>query len=228
VQTLLRNGFADGALSRWRTIHELAVTAMFIAEHGKPVADRYAAHLSADAIKTARQYQKFAPVLGYRPISPKEQRRLDKEAQELVEKFGKAFLNDYGWAADALNNSQPTFANIEAAVNLDRFRPYFRLASRTVHAGAKGTYDRLGFRDERDIILVGSSNVGLEEAGRLVTISLNHITMVLLMLHPNTDSIIWGRILLELSTKVENKFLKIARRIEREERQLRKGALPVE
>ncbi|MDB5936353.1 MAG: hypothetical protein JWQ01_3697, partial [Massilia sp.] len=215
-------------LSRWRTIHELAVTAMFISEHGKPVAERYAAHLAADSIKTARQYQKFASVLGYRPIGPKEQKRLDKEAQELAQKFGKTFLNDYGWAADALKISQPTFASIEAAVNLDRFRPYFKLASGTVHAGAKGTYHRLGVLDDRDLILVGSSNVGLEEAGRLVTISLNHITMVLLMLHSNTDSIVWGRILLELSTKVENNFLKIARKIEREERQLRKGALPAE
>jgi hypothetical protein len=193
---------------------------MFISEHGKPVAERYAAHLAADSIKTARQYQKFASVLGYRPIGPKEQKRLDKEAQELAQKFGRA--------ADALKIPQPNFASIEAAVNLDRFRPYFKLASGTVHAGAKGTYHRLGVLDDRDLILVGSSNVGLEEAGRLVTISLNHITMVLLMLHSNTDSIVWGRILHELSTKVENKFLKIARKIEREERQLRKEALPSE
>jgi hypothetical protein len=126
VQVLLRNGFADGALSRWRTIHELAVTAMFIAEHGEEVAERYVAHFAADSIKAARQYQNFATVLGYRPISPREQKRLEKEAQRLAQKFGKPFLNDYGWASDVLQNSHPTFTSIEAAVDLDRLRPYFR------------------------------------------------------------------------------------------------------
>jgi hypothetical protein len=221
VQVLLRNGFADGALSRWRTIHELVVTAMFIAEHGSDVAERYISHVDADSIKAARQYQKFAPVLGYRPISQREQRRLDARSLELVATYGKSFLSDYGWASDALQNPKPTFANIEEAVDLDKLRPYVRLASNTVHAGAKGTFFRLGLLGDQDIILAGASNVGLEEAGRLVALSLAQITTVLLNLHANTDSIVWSRVLHTLSLKVEQQFHKVKRRIEREEREMR-------
>ena len=221
VQALLRNGFADGALSRWRTMHELTVTAMLIAERGPAVAERYAAHLGADSIKAARQYQRFAAVLQHRPISARDQKRLDTLALDLERKYGKPFLTDYGWAADTLKNPNPTFASIEAAVDLDRLRPYFRLASNTVHAGAKGTFFRLGVLGDRDGILAGASNVGLDEAGRLAALSLAQVTTVLLLVHPNTDSIIWSRVVGDISSKVELQFVKTQRRIEREERRLR-------
>lgn len=223
VQALLRNGFADGAMSRWRTMHELTVTAMLIAERGPSVAERYVAHVGADSIKAARQYQRFAAVLQHRPISAQDQKRLDALALELERKYGKSFLNDYGWAADTLRNPNPTFASIEAAVDLDRLRPYFKLASNTVHAGAKGTFFRLGVLDDQDRILAGASNVGLQEAGRLAALSLAQITTVLLLIHPNTDSIIWSRVVSEISSKVELQFVKVQRRIEREERQLQKA-----
>jgi hypothetical protein len=222
VQALLRNGFADGAMSRWRTMHELTVTAMLIAERGPDVAERYIAHDGADSIKAARQYQRFAAVLQHRPISAREQKRMDALAVNLERKYGKPFLNEYGWAAATLKNPNPTFASIEAAVDLDRLRPYFKLASNTVHAGAKGTFFRLGLLGDQDGILAGASNVGLQEAGRLAALSLAQITTVLLLIHPNTDSIIWSRVLGSLSSKVELQFVKVQRRIEREERQLRK------
>lgn len=223
VQALLRNGFADGAMSRWRTMHELTVTAMLIAERGPDVAERYLAHVGADSIKAARQYERFAAVLQHRPISARDQKRLDALAVNLERKYGKPFLNDYGWAAATLRNPNPTFARIEAAVDLDRLRPYFKLASNTVHAGAKGTYFRLGVLGNQDGILAGASNVGLDETGRLTAFSLAQITTVLLLIHPNTDSIIWSRVIDNLASKVALQFVKVQRRIEREERQLRKG-----
>lgn len=223
VQALLRNGFADGAMSRWRTMHEVTVTAMLIAEHGPDVAERYIAHVGADSIKAARQYQRFAALLQHRSISARDQKRLDALAVDLERRYGKPFLNDYGWAADALKNPNPTFASIEAAVDLDRLRPYFKLASHTVHAGAKGTFFRLGVLGDQDGILAGASNVGLQEAGRLAALSLAQITTILLLIRPNTDSIVWSRVLGALSSKVEHQFIKVQRRIEREERQLRKG-----
>nr|WP_159075159.1 DUF5677 domain-containing protein [Celeribacter baekdonensis] len=35
---LLKGGFPDGALTRWRSLHELSVTAMYIAKHGEDTA----------------------------------------------------------------------------------------------------------------------------------------------------------------------------------------------
>jgi hypothetical protein len=42
------------------------------------------------------------------------------------------------------------------------------------------------------------------------------------MLQINTDSIVWGRVLLDLCSKVEKEFVLVMQRIEREERLLRR------
>jgi hypothetical protein len=55
----------------------------------------------------------------------------------------------------------------------------------------------------QDGILAGASNVGVQEARRLAAPSLAQITMVLLLIYPITDSIIWSRVLGGLSSKVE-------------------------
>jgi hypothetical protein len=223
VQALLRNGFADGALSRWRTMHELTVVTMFILDRGVAVAERYLAHVDADSIKAARQYEMFASALNHRPISARDKRRLERLESELESKYGKPFLSEYGWAAESLKVKKPTFTDIEAAVNLDHLRPYSRLASGAVHAGSKSMFFRLGTLGEQDLILTGASNAGLDEGGRLAALSLAQITSALLMLHANTDSAVWSRVLMSLSSKVEQQFVKIQRRIKREEQRTRAG-----
>ena len=222
VRALLREGFADGALSRWRTIHELAVVALFVAQEGNEMADRYLDHLSVDSYKAALGYDRAAPLLNYKGVPSKGMAALVKKVDALKTRYGKVFAEDYGSAASGLKRKSPNFASVEEAVHLEHFRPYFRLASNTVHAGPKGAYFRLGAYDT-DILLAGASNVGLQEAARLTALSLAQITSCLLSLRPNLDSGVWTGVLLDLSNKVEEEAVRVMRRIEREERQLRKG-----
>jgi hypothetical protein len=49
VITLLENGFADGAMARWRTLYEVSVVAMVIAEGGETLAKRYVDHQYVEA-----------------------------------------------------------------------------------------------------------------------------------------------------------------------------------
>lgn len=224
VRALLREGFADGALSRWRTLHELTVVALFIAQEGNEMADRYLAHLDVDSYKAALGYHRAAPLLNYKGVPPKFLAALTAKVDALKIKYGKVFAEDYGWASSGLNGKSPNFANIEEAVRLERFRPYFRLASNTVHAGPKGAYFRLGAHDT-DILLAGASNAGLEEAARLSALSLAQITSRLLSLAPNLDSGVWTGVLLDLSNKVEEEAVRVMRRMDREERQLREGRI---
>src|SRR5579885_642402 len=44
ILALLEKGYADGAFARWRTLHELAVTALFIQRNGDEVAEQYLLH----------------------------------------------------------------------------------------------------------------------------------------------------------------------------------------
>ena len=221
VRALLREGFADGALSRWRTVHELAVVALFVAQEGNDMAIRYLDHLDIDSYKAALEYERTAPLLGYKKGPPKRLAALTKRATALKAKYGKPFGESFGWAASGLKGKSPDFANIEAAVKMERFRPYFRLASNTVHAGPKGAYFRLGLLGN-DVLLAGPSNVGLQEAARLTALSIAQITSCLLSLRMKVDSGVWTGVLIDLSSRVEKEAVKVMRRIEREEHQVRR------
>ena len=58
VVCLLSNGFADGAMARWRTLHEIAAVGCLIRDHGDELAERYEQHQVIEAWKAALQYQR--------------------------------------------------------------------------------------------------------------------------------------------------------------------------
>jgi hypothetical protein len=54
VICLLSSGFADGAMERWRTMHEIAAVAYLIGQHGDSLAERYVAHQIVEARSGSR------------------------------------------------------------------------------------------------------------------------------------------------------------------------------
>jgi hypothetical protein len=74
VHRLLSSGFPKGALSRCRTLHELAVTSIIIAEHGREaaysdLAERFLLHEAVMGYRDALVYQENCKALGYEPLS---------------------------------------------------------------------------------------------------------------------------------------------------------------
>ncbi len=57
VLKLLKSGFADGAHARWRSLHEVAVVALFIHKHGNDVAEKYLLHDVVESYRAATQYR---------------------------------------------------------------------------------------------------------------------------------------------------------------------------
>jgi hypothetical protein len=181
VLTLLRAGYASGAHARWRSLHELAVTAFFVSEHGEEVAEAYLLHAAVASRKAARTYQANAETLGYRPLSDLERNRVEAQVQLLAGKYGKSYLGDWGWAAKQLDMEAPTFHDIEKAVKMGHLRPYYQMANHAVHAGSKGLYFDLGAEASRgSILLAGASNTGLSDPGQRAAISLHQATAALL------------------------------------------------
>lgn len=214
VEALLRAGFADGALSRWRTLHEVAVIAMFLQERGEDVAQRYLDHLAIDSLDLARKYAAAQEALGQHPVSPKEMQGLEARAAALKLKYGKDFGHEYGWAASALNIPSPNFTQIEKAVSIEKYRPYYKLASSTIHAGPKGAFWKLGLTaDTQHGLLAGPSNAGLEEAGRLTALTLGLIGATAAVVAASIDATVWGRVIYELSKDVEAAFISASERL---------------
>ena len=66
IITLMKNGFADGAYSRWRSLYELNIIASFISEYGEEVAEAYILSYSTeDRYEWARACGKFSPKKKY-------------------------------------------------------------------------------------------------------------------------------------------------------------------
>ena len=180
ILALLRSGFADDAHARWRSLHELSVVANFIENHGEVVAERYLLHEAIQQRKLAQAYKKHQDRARLEPVPQAEIDALDERCETLVARFGKIFNEDYGWAAPALGDKQPSLAEIERAVQLDHLRPYYRMASDNVHANSHGAFYKLGvFSPGRAILLAGPSNMGLAEPGQGAALSLGQVTAAL-------------------------------------------------
>jgi hypothetical protein len=209
ILTLLEAGFADGAHARWRSLHEVAVVASFIKENGQELAERYLLHENIESYKAALQYRKYSAQLGLEEIADDEIHQLSQTRDELIKRFGRDYMNDYGWASETLRKQSPTFKDIEQAVGLDYLRPYYKLASHNVHANPKGVFFKLGILDDmEDLLLAGPSNIGLVEPGHSMALSLGNITTCLLTQQPSIDTLVISDILLQFGAQVRDAFLK--------------------
>jgi hypothetical protein len=217
ILTLLENGLADGAHARWRTLHELAVVAMFIKERGQRAAKRYLAHRGITAWYDAANYQEHCQVLGYPPMDDEEFEDLASRRAALLQSYGDEFDEWYGWAAHEIKKSgRVTFTDIERAVDLNHFRPFYRLANINVHAGSGGARFRLGLPEGGpNALLAGSSLYGLADPGQNTAISLHQLTTALLLVRPSLDNLVFLGAQSQLVDETCNAFVEVHRKLQR-------------
>jgi hypothetical protein len=209
VLWMMEGGFASGAMARWRTLHELAIVAFFLREHGQETAKRYLLHINIESYKAAIQYQRYCAQLNREPLSPATIERLQNLRDDLCNRFGKAYGGDWGWAATALNAQRVTFADIEMALNIDHMRPYFKLACYSNHAGSKGLRYDLGkslVPPDQDVLLSGPSDAGLFDPGYLTAVSLLQVTVSFLTHHVSITSLGILNALERMMEEVEESF----------------------
>ena len=207
IIVLLKNGFADGAHARWRTLHEIAVIAYFISKHGNDTAERYLYHDTIESYKGALKYQQHCESLGYEPLTDDEFNEMKCTYNSMLSRFGKSYKNPYGWASFSLKKENPKFAEIETDVDLEHMRPYYKMASHNVHANPKGVFFKLGLMPEEDILLAGPSTIGLADPGHCAAISLLQITATLLTTQTNLDILVILNILILLEKQIGGAFL---------------------
>jgi hypothetical protein len=217
ILTLLRHGFASGAHSRWRALHEVAVVGSFLAAGDEELAIRFLNYEHVESLAGARDYQANADAIDYEPFSVEEMEEMEQVVEDLSGKYGSLFKKRYGWAADHFGHA-PSFREIEQAANLDHYRSYYRMASHPVHAGPKGILFNLGLFDDAKVMLAGPSNAGLADPGHAMCISLGQITAAFIT--GQTDSIrhlVTLRVLLELSDRAGEALITTHRKLERDE-----------
>lgn len=211
IYCLLLNGFPDGAHGRWRALHEISVTAMFLGVCDEETVEKYFLHEHVENYKGAVMHRKFEGRLQEKGHNDEELATLKTLHDLVVEKFGVDFKNSYGWAEGFLNKKRANFLDIEEFVGLDHWRPYYKWASQNVHATAKTLTSSLGMVEAKeDGLLVGPSNSGLTDPAHSMAISLLQITTVLLSVDPNLDDLVSIKIIQKLTDEVGDAFLRCA------------------
>ncbi len=179
VLTLLREGYADAAFSRWRTLHEITVVAIVLGDHGEALAIRYLDHDLVEAERAAEVYQRCHPKDAAKRNNTKALKQTMEDYEAVVAQYGSAFRSPYGWAAEALGKEKPTFQHLEEAADQAQMRLQYKAASFGVHAGAKGL--TVSVADVFGEGPPGAASIGgLQEAGAETAYSLVRLTGPLL------------------------------------------------
>lgn len=231
IFTLLKSGYADGALARWRSLHEITATAYFIQDHGQDTAERFLLYQHIKSYYVAQTFQEYNEDLGYEPISDEVLEELEELREQLVDQFEDGFDdNGYGlgWTADALPDQRVSIRKLEEEAGLEHYRPFYKLASESVHADSRGTMNRIGMIDIPEVpeypqqLLSGPSNGGLSRPAELTAISLNQVTLTLVKLRPSATIMVESLVNKKLLEDVKEVFSEKEQELVEKERETRK------
>jgi hypothetical protein len=215
----MENGFADGAIARWRTLHEISVVATLISQHGNDLALRYLAHEAVEAKRALDRFSTCHEGLGYAPLSKREIKQIERDYADSLEVFGHNFGSHYGWAAHHLGMNKPRFEDLEAAAGQILMRSDYNFASFNVHATSKGIMFRLGLMDDSDLTaLAGASNAGFVDPAHNTAQALVEVTNLLLTRPSRFDDLIELEILIMLRDRLPALLDRANRQLKRDHR----------
>lgn len=221
IVVLLENGYADGAMARWRTLHEIGTVAAVIAKHGENIAERYVHYQIVESKKAAGAYEANREGLGSRPLAKRTMAKMASDYRDALKKFGKVFGDEYGWAAHHLGKDRITFAMLEAEAESEVMRSHYKMASYNVHATPKGIFFKLSDLGKSRQILAGASNAGLFEPAQNASLSLMKISILLTARRWNLDNVVAGKMLLSLHGSILKELQKADKKLRRDDRRYR-------
>ena len=195
--TLIKNGYPDGAFSRWRTIYELSVIGNFLyTENNQELCERYLNYYHI------QEYidEKYSRERGHQNHTDASFQNLEQNYDFMINKYGKDYAQgDYCWANN-LFNRKVTFKDIKDRTDMDRLYGYYKLSSAFIHGNHKANEDSLGVIPNLEKVkLVGPSNYGLSIPMQNVAISLVQISTCFFLTYSNLD--VWT------TCAIMNKFL---------------------
>lgn len=205
ILALMVAGFPDGALGRWRTLHEIAVESGFILKHGVDAARRYIWQEHVAAYQRAANYMEYHERANLSPYSAEELEEFKVQRDAVVAK-DERFSKLYGWAAITLDKKQVNFFDIEEAAGLSHWRPRYKWATTNTHGGYGDHLSLARSESASPVLLSGESNSGMTDPGHMTAITLTTATFPVTQLAPTLDGEIFIQIMLRLSSETGKAF----------------------
>lgn len=206
---LIKGGYADGALARWRSLFEIAVTSLVIHKYGKEAAVDYMKHGFIKTVEGREEYQKTAEAMNLEPYTDEE----IEESLQLKETLSQG-EEHWHWARKHTGFSK--LEKLREHVGLGHWSHNYKLASRNIHADYSDMRSLLGMQEaQQEMLLVGQSNSGMALPAHCTAIMLNKITACFLTAYIEEDtaidysnSLVFLSILKHYSDNVGEEFLK--------------------
>lgn len=206
---LLKGGYPDGALARWRSLFEILITCLVVNKYGNEAAEDYIRHGCIKAIEGMEEYQKTSEEMNVQPYEDDEiTSALDlKEYLAGGEKY-------FHWARKYTGVSK--LEKLREHVGYEKWSHNYKLASRNVHADFRSMRSLFAMgKAAQDMLLVGPSNGGMVEPAHMTAITLTQITSVFLSAHFEEknelnfkDSLLFLSLLNKYKKDVGEEFLK--------------------
>lgn len=190
IHALLRTGHGVGAQARWRTLHELAVTALVLGENDEELSERFLLHRYTEQYRDAERYQQYCKRLGYDPFTDGEMEAFRADRQSVVDRFGPGYQRPWGWAKPLFpSNIRPDFSQIEELAGIEHLRPWVQLSHHTIHSGATGALHVRDLYGKGKLMLAGPSDSDLADPAQASLVSLSQVTTAYLLTgHPGESA----------------------------------------
>jgi len=209
IQSLLRFGYPDGAFARWRTIHELSVIFITLFENPVRVSEMFLDYSVIERLKRAKDFEEQRVKINWPPLDNEKLDELYKDKENLIEKYGKEYTNNYGWTLDLLPKGKRNFKELEKLVGLDYMRPFYSWSNDNVHPGISGLITRMGqIENGRTSYLkmAGPSFYGLADPAQFTSSSMLLITDKILESNWDFESQVMYSLLEDLDKEIKEAF----------------------
>lgn len=216
VLELLKSGFADGAIARWRTLYEVSVISNFLSNNPEELCQQYLDYYHIENYSELIEYTNNCFKLGYEPFTKEDISVAEKVINDLKQKYGNDFSKNYGWLTGFLPKEKRNFAGIEETIDFKEYRSFYKMANNYVHSGSKGFLYKLGTIEQNEILLAGPSNYGLADPGINTAFSFLQTTKTLTYFESYLEDSVFYQLAMKLYESLRIEFVTIQKEIEKE------------
>lgn len=207
IRVLVSNGYADGAMSRWRTLHELCVTFLFLYDNDTLITEMYQDYHVIERWKKAKEYQENCSFLNMDKLTNEDIEFIESERKDVLKEYGKEFGLSYGWTMSVLPKGRRNIREMEKLVGQDHHRPIYTWASENVHSGVSGINKRLGLREKEENYLLPSANdYGFIDPIQYMTVTLTTMSETFLNMEDSIMSRVFKEFLYSLQKEIVLEF----------------------
>ena len=202
IIALARAGYADGALARWRSLHEICVIAIFLSKQSDKCAQMYLAHSVIEELRLIESNEASGTIGAKSGRVDKYWCALKEHKNQLIQIYGSAFAKDYGWASVELNRAKITFRELESNVGMESFRQSYQHANSATHGGALAALTRISLGMNAEYSGEVSPAFGCEVAMSYASGSLATLIAELCLETENADLLVMNMVVQKISSNV--------------------------